>query len=358
MNYNFPVRVVRTEFTTERTIVVSDIHGSAEMFRQLLEKLCYQPEQDTLVIIGDMLQKGPENLEMLHLAMELSKKKNVYILMGNNDLYVLEGSDEAIFNHCDYYREYSVLGEMAVAMGRDFPKSVEETHKLRKEAEDHFKAECDFIRNLPQVLETEKFIFAHAGLESEDLDNQKFEYVISTPRFSDNATHVFEKLLLVGHWPVSIFHKNHLSCAPHYNAEKNILSIDGGNSVKLINRLNGVVLNNKTGEWACDGVDEYEKISAPCSQTEKNGLTVCWPDCEVEVLEERGDFTLCKFKGNGAELEIPTEFLYEDDDGRDCTNDTTDRRLEVKKGETVSVVRKYADRLLIMKNGETGWLFL
>lgn len=357
MNYDHAVRVQRVNFTTERTLVVSDIHGSATLLRSLLKELNYTPDIDTLVILGDMLQKSPENLETLHLIMELSKRKNVFVLLGNNDLFAMEGTDEELFEHCCYFKQTSVLGEMLTAMGKPFPRSVEETYALRAEAERFYKKEFDFISGLPHVLETDKFLFAHAGLTSEALDEQELSYVLYAPRFTQNSAHKFSKLLVVGHWPVSLFHNERLTCTPHYNAEKNILSIDGGNSVKLTGCLNGVVLNNRTAEWTSKSVDKFTKIPAPCTQTGERGAVICWPDNEVKLLKDRGEFSLCLCPNNNDELEIPTELLYEQD-GALYTNDITSARLSVNKGEQISLIREYSDRLLIMKNAEVGWLFL
>ena len=42
------------------------------------------------MIVGDIVEKGPENLKALRYVMELCRKKTVYALMGNVDLWRLE----------------------------------------------------------------------------------------------------------------------------------------------------------------------------------------------------------------------------------------------------------------------------
>jgi len=358
MEFNHPVRVVRTKLKTKRALVTSDIHGSLDLFKSLLEKLEYKPGEDTLVIIGDLVQKGRQNLDTVRFAMELSKQENVFVLMGNNDLFTLEGPDKEIFEHGSYFRERSVLGEMALAMDVPFPKSIEETHTLREKAEAVFPGELAFLRGLPHILETDQFLFAHAGLESEDLEHQTLEYVLSAPTFHETVKHTFQKLLLVGHWPVANYRTDRLSNAPLYHEACNVLSIDGGNTLKSIGQLNGVILDNETGEWDWAGVNGFPKIQAPCSQKAQPGAAITWPRNWVEVLERGKGMVRCRAKESGVLLDIPDDFLYEDKNGGFRTSDITNALLGVEKGETVSVVREFKDRLLIVKNGEAGFLFL
>lgn len=358
MEFNHPVRAVRAKLRTKRTLVTSDIHGSLDLFKALLKKLEYKPGEDALVVIGDLVQKGRQNLDTVRFAIELSKQENVFVLMGNNDLFTLEGPDREIFEHGSYFRERSVLGEMALAMGVPFPKSIEETHALREKAETVFPEELAFLRGMPHILETEKFLFAHAGLQSEDLERQTLEYVLSVPRFHETVNHSFQKLLLVGHWPVANYRTDCLSNAPLYHEACSVLSIDGGNTLKSIGQLNGVILDNETGEWSWAGVNGFPKIQAPCSQKARPGVAITWPGNWVEVLERGDDMVRCRAKESGVLLDIPADFLYEDKNGGFRTNDVTNALLDVEKGETISVVREWKDRLLITKNGEAGFLFL
>ena len=81
-----------------------------------------------------------------------------------------------------------------------------------------------------------------------------------------------------------------------------------------------------------------------------------WPENRVEVLERGREFARCRAVHTGAVLEVPLEFLYED--GTGCYCDTTDSRLGVERGDKVSLVREYSDRLLLQKDGKAGYLYL
>ena len=69
----------------QRVLVISDIHGCRALLVRLLKKLDYRPGTDALVLAGDLLTKGEENMAMLDFAMELAELPDVHILLGNCD---------------------------------------------------------------------------------------------------------------------------------------------------------------------------------------------------------------------------------------------------------------------------------
>ena len=64
------------------TYVMSDIHGCFTAFQKMLEKIGFS-KSDRLIIAGDIIDRGPENLEMLKWMEK--KPENVEILMGNHE---------------------------------------------------------------------------------------------------------------------------------------------------------------------------------------------------------------------------------------------------------------------------------
>lgn len=61
--------------------IIADIHGCYEKYRQLLEKIGFA-DADTLYILGDAVDRGPEPIRVLQDMME---RVNVYFIMGNHD---------------------------------------------------------------------------------------------------------------------------------------------------------------------------------------------------------------------------------------------------------------------------------
>jgi serine/threonine protein phosphatase 1 len=78
--------------TTPRTIAIGDIHGCRAPFEQLLSALALRPE-DTLVILGDVVDRGPDSRGVIELVMELRDRCQLVTILGNHEemmLYVVE----------------------------------------------------------------------------------------------------------------------------------------------------------------------------------------------------------------------------------------------------------------------------
>ena len=68
------------------TYVVSDIHGEYDLFAGLLEKIRLK-EDDSLYILGDILDRGPHPIRTLLKVMEMP---NAICLAGNHELMAIE----------------------------------------------------------------------------------------------------------------------------------------------------------------------------------------------------------------------------------------------------------------------------
>ena len=71
--------------TSQRMIIISDIHGNLNTFKKLLCRTGYDLNNDHLFLLGDLMEKGPDNLATLRFIMELAQHENVHVLMGNCD---------------------------------------------------------------------------------------------------------------------------------------------------------------------------------------------------------------------------------------------------------------------------------
>ena len=69
------------------TYVVGDVHGCFDSLRQLLKIIEFDSRQDRLRLVGDLVNRGPQSLELLRWAMSLGNR--VVTVLGNHDLYLL-----------------------------------------------------------------------------------------------------------------------------------------------------------------------------------------------------------------------------------------------------------------------------
>ena len=73
-----------------RTIAISDIHGCFLTLQKLLHNIDYKPT-DHLVILGDLIDRGPRSKEVLDLFLSIYfKGQPLTILRGNHEVMLLD----------------------------------------------------------------------------------------------------------------------------------------------------------------------------------------------------------------------------------------------------------------------------
>lgn len=131
--------------------VTSDAHGHLRALDRALE-LAAPGSDDTLYVLGDMVDRGPEPVGVLQLVRSIP---GVHVLMGNHERMMLD----ALLHDSDIdLGTWALNGGYATAPGLD---------SLPRE---EFSDLIDWIANLPlyDVVETPEraFILAHAGIDA------------------------------------------------------------------------------------------------------------------------------------------------------------------------------------------------
>lgn len=66
--------------------VMADLHGERDRFHAMLKKIAFS-EDDCLYILGDVVDRGPDGIALLHEIMEMP---NVTMLLGNHEYMMLQ----------------------------------------------------------------------------------------------------------------------------------------------------------------------------------------------------------------------------------------------------------------------------
>lgn len=95
------------------TYVIGDIQGCyADLFR-LLKELNFSTDKDTLWSVGDLVNRGPQSLEVLRFFKALGQK--AVVVLGNHDLHLLAVGA----GHTDYLKPKDTLSPILQAADRD-----------------------------------------------------------------------------------------------------------------------------------------------------------------------------------------------------------------------------------------------
>lgn len=190
------------------TYVVSDLHGyPLDLFLKLLEKAGFG-EDDTLYVLGDVIDRGNHSVELLTWIME---QKNVKMILGNHESMLLK---------CDFMFETE-----------DIP-SVFDLHGIRRAnctnwlsnggyttldalsilRNSQVQKILDFLHGLPlyeQVsIGEKKFLLTHSGLDRFNVNKPLEEYTAADfiwCRPSINAVFYEDKMLVFGHTPTVVY---------------------------------------------------------------------------------------------------------------------------------------------------------
>jgi serine/threonine protein phosphatase 1 len=182
-----------------KQIIFSDLHGCLDKFQNLLEKLSFT-KNDTLIFLGDYIDRGENSRAVVDLIIGLREKCNVVTLSGNHEIFFLDSLKffEGKFSYIDMFNSW--LRNGGVQTLRSYaPKHVENCDwKDAIEVMDETHGE--FYRSLIPIYETENHIFVHGGINmAQTVDDQDLWYC-AWSRFDDmKEPHISGKTVVCGH---------------------------------------------------------------------------------------------------------------------------------------------------------------
>lgn len=149
------------------TYVMSDIHGNVRRFESVMKQINLQLD-DTLYILGDVIDRYPDGIKLLWRIM---KMPNVKMLLGNHEYMMLQ----AIGDFKDTAEEKANHIRYALAMSRWYRNGGEVTHNQIKHIRKSHRAEIfQYLQQLPLNIDVEvngiKYKLVH-GSPVENYDN-------------------------------------------------------------------------------------------------------------------------------------------------------------------------------------------
>jgi bis(5'-nucleosyl)-tetraphosphatase (symmetrical) len=69
------------------TYAIGDVQGCFGMLKRLLDRIKFDPASDRVLLVGDLVNRGPQSAEVLRWAMR--NEKAVRVVLGNHDLHLI-----------------------------------------------------------------------------------------------------------------------------------------------------------------------------------------------------------------------------------------------------------------------------
>ena len=342
-----------------RIICVSDIHGYLDDFKLLLQKCSYDCESDFLFILGDTIEKGTDNINVLNYVQRLCQNPKAIFIQGNNDTmayHMAFRDDQARFLDRIQRRPINTFIQMAESIGiTDFTENFEQKRQKVIEA---YRSQLDFLRNAPLAIETKDFIFVHAAIENRPDWENSAPHIVQALHWFLRCEHQQSKTVICGHYPTYNFRRGNSSNLPIFDTEKRIIDIDGGMGTKSAMQLNALIININNNSYDFETVFQPHGREAAVKTDfipDKTPKYVDWENHCLSVIENQREFLLVKNETTGETGVIPESFTSTWDRLHAWIH--LDDFAPVKSGERFCISRETENHYFgITQRGKVGFI--
>lgn len=136
-----------------RTLAIGDIHGCANLLDRLLDAVQPAPG-DTLVFLGDYVDRGPDSRGVIDHLIALKQSANCIFLGGNHELMMMRA-------RLDPKREPAWLGYGGAQTLGSYGPAPGRSGALADVPDEHWK----FLGSLVDFFATDSHVFIHATLD-------------------------------------------------------------------------------------------------------------------------------------------------------------------------------------------------
>lgn len=173
-----------------RTLVIGDIHGCIRTFRELLYNILHIDKGDRIILLGDLIDRGPDSKSVIDEIINLKNDKY--------DITALRG------NHEQMLIDTSIIKDNFALWKRNGGARTIESFNI-SHINELDKSYLEFFKSMPHFIELDDFVLVHAGLNFE-IENP-LEDKTSMMWVRNNSIEkekIKGKRLIVGHTPQSI----------------------------------------------------------------------------------------------------------------------------------------------------------
>ncbi|OTN76301.1 serine/threonine protein phosphatase 1 [Enterococcus sp. 8G7_MSG3316] len=203
---------------------ISDIHGMADLFKNLLQD--YDPERHQLVLIGDLNDRGPKTKECFLLGKQLVEEQQAIYLRGNHEEYFLQFLQAPE----DWFAPYVRNGGKETLESLLHKGATEEYSptEIAMMIRSRYQELIAFLMERPLYYEWHQYLFVHAGVDLtktnwQDTSDHDFIWIREPFHQGKNQT---GKTIVFGHTITPMLHGDMQTTDLWISDQK--IGIDGG----------------------------------------------------------------------------------------------------------------------------------
>ena len=205
---------------------VSDIHGCYDKYRELLKVLCFG-KNDTLYVLGDVIDRGPDGFQIL---LDMAQRPNVVNLMGNHEAMSFDAISYLLGGKLTSEGDGKKALKLWFCNGGDV--SLFDFLQLDSEQK---KVIWSYLLAMPLYKEIEvngkRFLLLHGGLDNFSPERPLEDYIadeILWCRPNSDTTYYADRYVVFGHTPVQLLTDGKGSGPVKIYRNENAIDIDCG----------------------------------------------------------------------------------------------------------------------------------
>jgi serine/threonine protein phosphatase 1 len=153
----------------ERYYVVGDIHGQLDLYKALIKAVeahdaVSVPAQSEVVLLGDLVDRGPDSAGVIAKTRKWQKKRKVRVLAGNHEEMFLQA-----FKKPDILRHFLKHGGRETILSYGLTKKQFNAMTLDELFEKLPKivpqADRDYLKSFEDMIIAGDYAFVHAGID-------------------------------------------------------------------------------------------------------------------------------------------------------------------------------------------------
>lgn len=198
--------------------VMSDLHGCFEEYKRMLEKIDFK-ESDTLYILGDIVDRGSQSIEILQ---DMMLRSNVFPILGNHEYMFNEALEfmlsEINEENISAIHDSNIIQKLTCWLTENGGSTTFEqlNHLSKEELLDLQDYLMEFEVYKYVEVNQKKFILVHANMKPEYLNHIEDYLMNILFEKTDSTKDEFrDAYLITGHVPTAdgkILKKNHHIC--------------------------------------------------------------------------------------------------------------------------------------------------